>query len=180
MRRVLKPITCILFLFAMGCSSVAVEYDYDLNADFSDLKKFAWMTEPDDGSVDTRAALVQNSLFSQRLKRSVTRKLESRGYELDTENPDFVIVYHTGVQDRINVTNWGYTYGPYWGPWGESVDVHQYTEGTLVLDFIDYGTKQIVWRGVAKKALASNPKSEQVEKNIDEVVEKLLVNFPPK
>jgi hypothetical protein len=128
---------------------------------------------------DVMRARMENSLFAKRLKRSVNRQLEAKGFTLDTEDPDFVIVYHTGVQDKVNITNWGYTYGPYWGPWGESIDVHQYTEGTLVLDFIDVDTNLLVWRGTAQKALTGNPKPERVEREIDEVVDKLLRNFPP-
>ena len=77
------------------------------------------------------------------------------------------------------MTNWGYTYGPYWGPWGESVDVHQYTEATLIIDFIDYDTKNIMWRGTAQKALSGEVNPEKADANIQKAVDQLLAKFPP-
>lgn len=124
-------------------------------------------------------AQMNNSLFDKRLKNAINTNLEAKGYSIDTTEPDFVIIYHTGVQDKVNVTNWGYTYGPYWGPWGESVDVSQYTEATLIVDFVDYVTKGIIWRGTAQKALSTDPDPEKADETIQKAVDKLLLKFPP-
>jgi hypothetical protein len=178
-----KAVVClagITVLLLSGCSSVSISYDFDRHQDFAQLKTFAWMPDEDTGIKDARHAQLRNDLFTQRLRRAVNSTLESKGYSIDTEKPDFTIVYHTGVQDKVNVTNWGYTYGPYWGPWGQSVDVHQYTEGTLILDFINWETKELIWRGTAQSVLSSRPDPDKVEQRIQEIVDKLLANFPPK
>ena len=60
------------------------------------------------------------------------------------------------------------------------MDVHQYEEGTLILDFVDADAKELIWRGTATKALDSNPTPEKIEKNIGNVVAKILAKFPPK
>ena len=137
------------------------------------------MPRENNASGDAQQAQMSNSLFDNRLKNAVNNNLESKGYSINTTDPDFVIVYHTGVQDKVNVTNWGYTYGPYWGPWGESVDVQQYTEGTLILDFIDFDTKNIIWRGTAQRALSGETNPEKADANIQKNVDKLLAKFPP-
>jgi hypothetical protein len=178
-KRTLTVLVGIAALLASGCSSVSTSFDYDRETDFSRLNTFAWMPT-EQASGNAQQAQLSNDLFTQRLRRVVNRNLEGKGYSIDTEDPDFVIVYHTGVQDKVNVTNWGYTYGPYWGPWGQSVDVHQYTEGTLIIDFIDWDTKNLVWRGTAQKALtSSNPSPDEVERRLQEIVDKLLKPFPP-
>ena len=169
----------IAILTVSGCSSVNTTFDYDNHADFSKFQTFAWMPRGADTGGNAQQAQLDNSLFTNRLKNAVNRNLEAKGYSIDTQEPDFVIVYRTGVQDKVNVTNWGYTYGPYWGPWGESVDVHQYTEGTLILDFISYDTKNIIWRGTAQKALSGEPKPEKADANMQKVVDQLLAEFPP-
>lgn len=179
MNRMLTAAVCLTILAGAGCSSITVSHDWDRQEDFSKLETFAWMEQPAEQAGDARTAAMKSDLFDRRLQDAVNRHLEAKGYSIDTAEPDFVIVYHTGIQDKVNVTNWGYTYGPYWGPWGESIDVYQYAEGTLVLDFIDFGTKQLIWRGTAQKALADNPDPEKVERNIDEVVARLLEKFPP-
>jgi hypothetical protein len=169
----------ITALVVSGCSSVNTSFDYDNHADFSKLQTFAWMPREANTSGDVQQAQADNSLFDNRLKNAVNGNLEAKGYSINTTDPDFVILYHIGIQDKVNVTNWGYTYGPYWGPWGESVDVTQYTEGTLILDFIDYSTKNIIWRGTAQKALSGNVKPEDADKNVQKVVDQLLAKFPP-
>lgn len=179
MNRALIAAACLTFIFGAGCSSVSISHDWDQQEDFSKLKTFAWLEQPLAQVGDARAAALQNSLFAKRLRTSVNRQLQAKGYELSTESPDFVIVYYTGIQDKVNVTNWGYSYGPYWNPWGESIDVHHYSEGTLVLDFIDFRTKNLIWRGTAQKALADRPDPDKVEREIDNIVSKLLAKFPP-
>ena len=180
MNRILAVASCLTILVGAGCSSVSISHDWDQQEDFSKLKTFAWLEQPLAQVGDARSAALQNSLFAKRLRTSVNRQLQAKGYELNTENPDFVIVYHTGIQDRVNVTNWGYSYGPYWSPYGESIDVHHYQEGTLVLDFIDLETKNLIWRGTAQKALADRPNPDKVDKTIDDIVSRLLAKFPPK
>jgi hypothetical protein len=181
MKRFLTLLICGALLFVMGCSSLTVDYDYDRQADFSKLKSYAWLAQSFDATSTTaRQAQQQNSLFYKRLKTAVNSVLEAKGYVIDTEDPDFVITYHTGVQDKVNVTNWGYSYGPYWGPYGGDVTVDHYQEGTLIIDMIDTETKQLVWRGTAQKALESNPDPEKVDEMMHTVASRLLENFPPK
>ncbi len=169
----------IAALLASGCSSVNTSFDYDNHADFSRLKTFAWI--PHEASTDAavQAVLMDNSLFDPRLKNAVNADLEAKGYSITTADPDFVIAYHTGVQEKVDVTNWGYTYGPYWGPYGDSMDVTQYTEETLILDFIDFETKNIIWRGTALEALPGTRDPEKADKEIQKTVDQLLAKFPP-
>ncbi|MCK4548587.1 MAG: DUF4136 domain-containing protein [Candidatus Krumholzibacteria bacterium] len=179
MKRAVVILLGITALTVSGCSSVSTSFDYDNHVDFSKLQTFAWMPREANIGGNAQQAQMDNSLFSNRLKNAVNSNLEAKGYSINTADPDFVIIYHTGVQDKVNVTNWGYTYGPYWGPWGESLDVHQYTEGTLILDFIDFETKNIIWRGTAQKALSGEVDPEKVDANIQKAVDQLLAKFPP-
>ena len=179
MKRTAVILIGVVVLVMSGCSSVNTTFDYDSHTDFSKLQTFAWMPREANTGGSAQQAQANNSLFDKRLKNAVNTNLEAKGYSINTTEPDFVIIYHTGVQDKVNVTNWGYTYGPYWGPWGESVDVSQYTEGTLILDFVDYVTKSIVWRGTAQKALSGNENPEKAEQNMQKAVDQLLAKFPP-
>ena len=175
-----RGIAFIIFLtMLIGCSGIAVTYDYDQKEDFAKLKKYSWMQQPKSVAADVQAVQLNNSLFDKRLKEAVNEAMRAKGLQLVDNNPDFLIVYHTGVKDRVNITDWGYGYGPYWGPWGGPIDVQQYTEGTLILDFVDAENNQLVWCGTATKALTGKPSPEKAEQVIKQVVEKLLVNYPP-
>lgn len=51
--------------------------------------------------------------------------------------------------------------------------MNQYAEGTLMVDFIDTRTNQVVWRGRATGAL----QLKDVEKKINKSTEKLVKQF---
>ena len=177
-------ITVAVVLMAVGCSSVTIKHDYDKDANFAAYKTYAWMAAPTDAVGSVKAALERNSLLDKRIKQSVNGQLETKGYTVDTNNPDFVLLYHTGAEDKINVTDWGYGYGPYgygggWYGGGGGVDVHQYKEGTLIIDVIDAKAKQLVWRGYATAALDPGAPMEKRERRLNEVIAKILVKFPP-
>ena len=55
-------------------------------------------------------------------------------------------------------------------------NVRQYTEGTLILDFIDPGSDQLVWRGWYSDAVGEG---EISEKKINTAVKHILEKFPP-
>jgi hypothetical protein len=179
MKRYVQLFSLFFLLLLIGCSGISVTHDYDQKEDFTKFKTFNWMPQPKALVADAQAAQLNNSLFDKRLKSAVNEGLQAKGMQLAAQNPDFLIVYHTGVQDKVNITDWGYGYGPYWGPWGGPVDVQQYTEGTLIIDFVDAEDNQLIWRGTATKALVSRPSPEKAEQVIKQIVEKLLVNYPP-
>jgi Domain of unknown function (DUF4136) len=98
-------------------------------------------------------------------------------------------VRHVFLQQKVSVqqyTDWGYGYGGgwpygygYYGMWAGAprtyVDVNQYTEGTLVLDFVDRHTKKLVFRGIGK-AVVGGPESNASK--IEEAVAKIVAEFP--
>jgi hypothetical protein len=119
-----------------------------------------------------------------RIKYAVDHQLGANGLRKTSNNPDFHIATHVGSKDKVRVTTWGYGYAPYGrygaGYWGSGrVDVHQYEEGSLILDFVDPKSKNLIWRGSVKAQIdrATTPKSR--DKLINEAVTKILKNFPP-
>ena len=161
----------------ISCSPVYdVQFDYDTKEDFSNLKTYDWLPIPEKADIDR--------LNIQRIKNAVNTQLEAKGLKMVSENPDFSIASHVGTKDQVRVTNWGYSYAPYgrywggaWGPGG--VDVYQYEEGTLILDFVDPKTKNLIWRGSGKAQVDNTATPESRDKLINEAVAKILKNFPP-
>jgi hypothetical protein len=168
-------------LAAAGCSTISVTHDFDTQADFLAYKTFAWLQEPTTAIGDAKAAKQMNTLLDKRIRSAVEAELQAKGMTVDTQNPDLLVVYHTGVDDKINVTDWGYSYPTRYGGWygPHDVDVYQYKEGTLIVDLIDTRSKQLVWRGEATKTLEEKPSPEQMDRNLREVVGKMFANYPP-
>ena len=182
MKTAIRILALAIWAFVLGCSSVSIKHDYDKDANFAAYKTYAWLAVPTDAAGSVKAALERNSLLDKRIKEAVNNQMAAKGYTPDANNPDFVLLYHTGAEDKINVTDWGYGYGAYgYGGWygGGGVDVHQYKEGTLILDVIDSKVKQLVWRGYATAALDPGAPIEKRERRLNDVITQMLVKFPP-
>ncbi len=54
----------------------------------------------------------------------------------------------------------------------------QYPQGTLVPDIIDVRTKEVIFRGWARKSLDSDPSPKKVRMYVTKAVEEILEDFP--
>ena len=164
-----------------GCSSLSVNYDYDTTADFTQYKNYAWMARPSTLPANAAQAQQQSDLLDRRIRSAIDAEMGGRGLAQDPGSPDVLVLYHLGTQDKIQVTDWGYNYSPYyWGYGGRQVDVYQYQEGTLIIDVVDAATKNLVWRGTGTKVIESTPRTpEEMQARIDNIVNKIMESFPP-
>jgi len=119
-----------------------------------------------------------NQLVVKRIRDAVTGKLEDKGLRISS-NPDFLIAMHGATREKLDVQDWGYSSprAAYWGR--RDITVQQYTQGTLILDFVDAKSKEMIWREVASGAVDPDASAEQRTKRINEAVAKLLAQFPP-
>jgi hypothetical protein len=95
-------ILCSLIL-TTSCSIITVSYDYDLEANFTRLRTFDWLPIP----IKARA----NELNVKHIKRAVNRELETKGLKRNSANPDFLIALHIVEERKVDIVDWGYTYG---------------------------------------------------------------------
>jgi hypothetical protein len=167
-----------LSFFVAGCSSVSVTNDYDREFNFAPVKSYQWATEAKNLiSPDAQAAAFENQLIEKRFKDAVNTQLGAKGMVVDTTAPDIYVAYHTGTQQKTQVTNYGYGYGR---GYGGNYDVSTYTQGTIILDFVDAKTKTLVWRSVATGALGSNPDPNTAGEKLSGIVQQMLKDYPPK
>jgi hypothetical protein len=174
----MKKLTMILLLstllIAVSCSSTTARFDYERGVDFSKFKTFGFFPIPPD--------FKGSELVLKRIGNAIAKDLTAKGLTETQDNPDLLIAAHTDVKDKIQVSSYGYRYAPYYyyGYWGtSSTTVHQYEEGTLIIDIVDNAEDEMIWRGVASRALPSNPTPATIDKIIDEVVSKTMSNYPP-
>ena len=164
-----------------ACSTVTVTTDYDHSAPFSKYKTYRL--------APASRSQTLGSISEAALRASLRRELSARGItETTAGRADLAVVRHAFHEKKLAVhqyTNWGYSYGAwpyghgYYGMWAGAprtyVDVNQYTEGTLVLDFVDARTQRLVFRGTGK-AVVGGPQSNS--RKIDEAVTKMIAAFP--
>ena len=166
MKNLVTLLVVCLFALTASCSSVHnVSYDYDKRTNFAALKTYDWLPVPKEVKVDT--------LVQDRIKNAVNSELEAKGLRMTSDEPDFLIAMQAGTEDKVRYVpeHWGYKYANY-----RRVE---YEEGTLVLDFVDPASKELIWRGTAKADVDSKMAPEKIDKLVNEAVEKTLKNFPP-
>ena len=179
-RNIVFGLAVIILLVAVsGCSSLSVNYDYDQNVEWTKFKTYGWMDVSQHPS-DPSSPLGNTPLLEQRIHNSVDYEMEQRGITL-SDNPDLLVVYHLGTEEKIQVTDWGYRYSDYyWGYGGRQIDVYQFTEGSLVIDLVDAETTDLVWRGTGTGVVDQAQKSpEEMQAGADEVINKIMKSFPP-
>jgi len=144
-----------------------VKVDSNPSAPFATYKTYAWAT----------GTTAPNPLNDQRLHASVDQRLAARGLAQNPASPDLIVTAHVKTQQRQELIPTGFAYGPWWGGLGYGgAYVETQTEGTLLLDFYDAKTKQMVWRGVAT-ATASDKPTKNAEK-MSKALDKLFDKFP--
>jgi len=176
-----KMLAALTLLAVAGCgTSIQTNYDYDVNAQFETFRTYNWVPRPQSEPGSASRAVQQNDLLDKRIKNQVDAQLKEKGLTLDTNTPDLLIVYHTGIQDKVQVNDYGYGYSDYyWGWGGRDIDVYNYEEGTLILDFVDAATQQLVWRGAGSVALDGNTNPDKSDELIRKVVGKIMSRYPP-
>ena len=66
-------------------------------------------------------------------------------------------------------------FGSYGGGWAMNADVQQYTEGSLLIDFVDRKTHKIVFRGLGQAAVGSTERNAAA---IQEALNKIVAAYP--
>lgn len=171
-------LSILAVMFISACSTLSVSENFDTNYDFSKLKTFNFIPPEDK----------KNELTIRQIQKELKAQLIAKGFRFVEENPDFRIAVHGGSEDKVSVRNTysGYHYGGWYtggfgggGFAGSRVDVYEYKEGTMVLDYYDSKSKEMIFQSIATKELARNPSMETRLKSIKNAVTKVVKTFPP-
>ena len=164
----------LLPVVALGVLAFAAEVstDYDHHADFGRYHTYSW--------IGVKAG---NSLWQDRITQAVDRALAAKGWTKVESGGDAAVSAFGKVseQDRMETFYDGFP-GWGWRGWAgmgtATTEVIPERIGTLDVDVFDAHTKQLVWRGTASNALSAKP--EKNDKKMEESVDKMFRNFPPR
>lgn len=184
MRPALRVLAVAAVAIASGCSSgPSIRVDADPTADFAAYRTFGFF-EP---LATDKAGY--STLLTSRLKETARRELQARGYEYADTSPDLLVNFNVNVIDKTEVRSspsmsagygyYGYRAGMYgaWTGYPQDVTTTNYKQGTLAIDVVDAGRRQLVWQGVAEgritKEVRENPSAA-----VDVAVTQVLAGFP--
>jgi hypothetical protein len=150
---------------AIGGCGASIHSTVAPNANLARYRTYAFYTPPyKEGQAETIA--------DQTIRSSLRQDLAEKGLtESTTTEPDFLVTYHVMTHQQLDVAAVGYGF---WGWPGAAVT--SYTEGTLVVDFIDPKTRQVFWRGTAT-GVVNHPQSPNLAK-LDKVVSQVVDRYP--
>ena len=177
----------ILFTLAViaACSNVRVSQDYNPAADFSVLQEYSWKTEE---QKKTGNARIDNPLLHTRIRNTVDRYLADKGYlKAPKGHPDFYVSYEYAIESKIVSDNtsvgFGVSRGSHGRRGGMSLSsgggVSERDEATILIDFTNASTDNLIWRGTGSSRTSQHSSPEQKNREINELVEKILSQFPP-
>jgi hypothetical protein len=165
-----------------ACTSVTVTTDYDHSASFAKYKTYALAPAAKRQTLSpTAEAALSGTLRTELTGRGIS---EASGGKADLAVvPQVFANQKTSVQQY---TDWGYGYRGTWpygygryGVWNGAprtyVDVNQYLEGTLILDFVDTHTNKLVFRGTGKAVVGD---AESNAAKISEAVKQMVAALP--
>jgi len=184
MRSVRPTILLLAALVLTSCSRIVVSVDHDSAADFRALQTYAWRPGPQGEMADPR---FDSAVIDKYVRAAIDRVLASKGYRMAAPGAtaDFLVGYDAVTRQKVSAQTinrrYGYRAVPS-GGWrgGPQTHVPDYDQGTLVIDIIDSGTVQLLWRGSGTGVVDPQASPEKREQRINDAVERILADFPPR
>jgi hypothetical protein len=164
---------------AACASKVNVRTQVAPDASLSGLQTFRILPTPprrvDATSAYSSDPMLANSITNHALVDDLRSAFEGRGYVLSTDSPDFTVAYYASTREKLDITNWDYGYR--WHRWPRDRQmITQYTEGTVVVDVIDPGTNELLWRGQGVASVSDDPGT--YAKELNKTVAAIVKRFP--
>ena len=162
-------------LLLASCAPVRVNSYVGRDLDLHRYHTYAWA--PPDAFSTGDPRLDNNTFFIERVQRAVDGHLRQKGFERIAEGPpDFVVHYHARVEQRLDSTQ--LRPGE---PGCEAADCHPfvYDAGTLLIDFVDPRSNQLMWRGWAERGLEGVVDDQTwMDATVDDAVRRIMERFP--
>jgi hypothetical protein len=183
--------TCLIII--SGCSTTRAYSDAREGVNFTQFQSFAWLPDSDSIQED----IYDNQIVRENIRSHITSELKDRGYSVNSENPDLLVLMHVNFEDKEELlrspiySSYGYYYpgfyaGPgypyyynYYGsvPYVSGYDIRtvEFTEGTIVVDIIKADTKELIWRGWSETRI-DDP--DHFRKDINASVDEIFDEYP--
>jgi hypothetical protein len=170
-------ILCALLL-GMSCSSmktlgweeVSVDYVYDPEVDYAELKSYDWFPIPSKN--------IKHPLIMKQIKHEINRQLKVNSFKMVAGEPDFFIALHGGIQAVLPYEDWQYLHENYEQyAIKRRFDMTTYAEGMLMVDFISSKSRELIYRATAEVYMGFETSPEKRRKQITVVVTKVIDSF---
>jgi cellobiose-specific phosphotransferase system component IIB len=155
-------LTSVLFSLCLSTRSQDIGTDRELDANIEAYQTYDWTNKIDQIPTDAvfigpnGVTVFNNETVRSKIKASVAYELSARGYKQTEQNPDFLVHFDVLEQPAEIVTYNGYRLlynGLDTVRTEENVNQTAVEAGTVMVNFIDKKTGEMVWRGYASGIL---------------------------
>lgn len=138
-----------------------------------------------------------NNAINETIIETINANMRENGFSLDKLQPDVLVYVHPMFDEKVAVNaNPVYTNYPYYrpglyvGPYyrdfmydnyftiqrinGPRVEQVPYRERTIVIDFIDRRSNEILWRGTSQEDIATRRIERETREYIDDIFKELF------
>ncbi|HEY8401333.1 MAG TPA: DUF4136 domain-containing protein [Cytophagaceae bacterium] len=195
----MRGIACLIigFIIIAGCSKKTLIWKEDA-VDVSHYRTYAFLPPGD--------TLFNTSLYNNILEDiidDINNDLQKAGYVLRPEKPELLVMIHTNLDKDIQYLPAAYPYyspgfyeRPYFDAYyyypdypnlkgfsaGPEITEVEYSKGTVVIDFIDRKSGDIIWRGRSQMKehmeVSNQQDIEEIAKGVKGEVETILNSLP--
>ncbi|OUS27169.1 hypothetical protein A9Q98_10015 [Thalassotalea sp. 42_200_T64] len=178
----------IIFLLSSCATTYNPDVDYNPEYNFTQLQTFAVLDRfQADQSGGKSLNRTISGLDNERVIKAITTNLQQKGMAIaEMNDADMQVSFQLVTKDKTRLTT--YNTGVYqcWrcrGVYGihapvTQVDVREYVEGTLIIDFVDPKLGKSVWRSVITKAITSyKVPVDEKQKKIQQLINAMLASF---
>ncbi len=173
MKTTFKILPLVLASLFFSCSSLNVNSE---TTDKADLKKYNFYTV-----ADTEEGFLPhvNPTQKTQLEKAIeeqTKTLSKVSNNSGVTGPDVLINYFVVVEPKQDFDTYTNYYGQRrWRYQITEVEIREYTQGTLIIDFIDAKTKEVVWHGSTTGVVTTN--SIKLEQKIKDAVKAIFDQY---
>ena len=169
------PLSLVLLLLVVSCTTIRVNYDYDKEVDFSNYTTYNYFSDMDSGL---------SQLDEKRLVRILDSTLTSRGYRL-AEEPEFFINILSSEFRKAPNNSVGVGIGGTGRNVGGGISLgipvgNSGIQRSIQFDFVDAQRDALIWQAVAESGYRENASPSVRENNLRALVKKVFSKYPPK
>ncbi len=165
----------LVSVFVFSCNAIRVNYDYDKETDFSSYTTYNYYADMDTGL---------SELDTKRLLRSIDIVLRTKGLQLSEES-DFLVNIHSQMFQSPQRNTVGVGVGGTGRRVGGGVTIgipvgKSKLERQIQFDFVDRVKDAVFWQATSNISFKENIPLLVKEERIQELVEKVFAEYPPK
>lgn len=184
----MKFIAIIILAFLTGCSSIEVSHDYDQDTNFTKIKTYQWLPESMQSKPKTANFERKSPFLAKRIKRSIENNMLKKGLVIKDNKADAYITYRMKQNKKTmrqpktkigiglgSVFNYGF------GSVGFDLtpETETFQQGHLTIDIQDKN-KNLLWQGKSTSPISEHPTPAETTELINDIIDKLLEEYPPK